>query len=151
MNRPVRRSRRVVAEINVVPYIDVMLVLLVIFMVTAPMLQQGVEVKPPSAASKALPKNDNVPIVVTVNKQGEYAVSGKDAPSGTQSLTDVKAFVMAARQLNPKIPVLVKGDKDASYQFVMNAMVAMQQAGVDKVGLVTDQPDAGNQPSGGGK
>ena len=58
---------------------------------------------------------------------------------------------MAARQLNPKIPVLVKGDKDASYQFVMDAMVAMQQAGVDKVGLVTDQPSATNKASGGGK
>lgn len=151
MDRRARRSRRTVAEINVVPYIDVMLVLLVIFMVTAPMLQQGVEVTPPSAASKALPQTDDVPIVVAVNKTGEYSVSGKDAPSGVIPLAEIQAFVVAARQLNPKIPVLVKGDKDASYQFVMDAMVAMQQAGVDKVGLVTDQPSATNKASGGGK
>lgn len=150
MDRRARRPRRVVAEINVVPYIDVMLVLLVIFMVTAPMLQQGVEVTPPSAASKALPQTNDVPIVVTVNKTGQYAVSGQDAPSGEISLTEIQAYVLAARKLNPRIPVLVKGDKDASYQFVINAMVAMQQAGVDKVGLVTDQPRANpNAPTGG--
>lgn len=151
MDRRARRTRRVVAEINVVPYIDVMLVLLVIFMVTAPMLQQGVEVQPPSASSKALPKTDDVPIVVAVKKDGEYSVSGKDAPSGAVPLTDIQAFVVAARQLNPKTPVLVKGDKDASYQLVMDAMVAMQKAGVDKVGLVTDQPTTTNKTTRGGK
>ena len=150
MDRRGRRTRRVVAEINVVPYIDVMLVLLVIFMVTAPMLQQGVEVTPPSAASKALPQSDDVPIVITVDKTGQYAVSGQDAPSGQVPLDTIQAYVLAARKLNPKIPVLVKGDKDASYQFVMGAMVAMQGAGVDKVGLVTDQPRSNSSaPSGG--
>ncbi|HQT42906.1 MAG TPA: protein TolR [Halothiobacillus sp.] len=151
MDRRVRRSRKVVAEINVVPYIDVMLVLLVIFMVTAPMLQQGVEVTPPSAASKALAPSDDLPIVVAVSKMGEYSVSGKAAPSGTVSIHEIQAYVLASRQLNPKIPVLVKGDKEANYQFVMDAMVAMQSAGVDKVGLVTDQPGTSGLKSGGGK
>ncbi|HQS03880.1 MAG: protein TolR [Halothiobacillus sp. 24-54-40] len=150
MDRRARRSRKVVAEINVVPYIDVMLVLLVIFMVTAPMLQQGVEVTPPSAASKALAPSDVPPIVIAVSKTGEYSVSGgKSAPTGTQAMSEIQAYIEASRQLNPKIPVLVKGDKDANYQFVMDAMVAAQKAGVDKVGLVTDQTS--NAKAGGGK
>lgn len=150
MDRRARRSRKVVAEINVVPYIDVMLVLLVIFMVTAPMLQQGVEVTPPSAASKSLAPSDVPPIVIAVSKTGEYSVSGgKLAPTGTQAMSDIQAYIEASRQLNPKIPVLVKGDKDANYQFVMDAMVAAQKAGVDKVGLVTDQTS--NAKAGGGK
>ncbi|OYY55133.1 MAG: protein TolR [Halothiobacillus sp. 28-55-5] len=150
MDRRARRSRKVVAEINVVPYIDVMLVLLVIFMVTAPMLQQGVEVTPPSAASKSLAPSDVPPIVIAVSKTGEYSVSGgKSAPTGTQAMSEIQAYIEASRQLNPKIPVLVKGDKDANYQFVMDAMVAAQKAGVDKVGLVTDQTS--NAKAGGGK
>ncbi len=151
MDRRARRSRKVVAEINVVPYIDVMLVLLVIFMVTAPMLQQGVEVTPPSAASKALPASDVPPIVVAVSKTGDYSVSGGKAPlSGEQpSISEIQGYIAASLKDNPKIPVLVKGDKDASYQFVMNAMAAVQKAGVDKVGLVTDQPS--NTKAGGGK
>ena len=135
-----RRARRSMAEINVVPYIDVMLVLLVIFMVTAPMLQQGVEVKPPSAPAKALPQSNDVPIVVTVSKTGAYTVSGGTAaPAGEQPIEQIQAYVLAMRQANPKIPVLVKGDRDANYQMVMNALVALQKADVDKVGLVTDQ------------
>lgn len=150
MDRRARRSRKMVAEINVVPYIDVMLVLLVIFMVTAPMLQQGVEVTPPSAASKALPTSDVPPIVVAVSKTGEYSVSGGKAPlSGVQPIDEIQGYIAASLKDNPKIPVLVKGDKDANYQFVMDAMAAVQKAGVDKVGLVTDQP--GNAKAGGGK
>jgi biopolymer transport protein TolR len=150
MDRRARRSRKVVAEINVVPYIDVMLVLLVIFMVTAPMLQQGVEVTPPSAASKALPPSDVPPIVVAVSKTGEYSVSGGKAPlSGVQPIGEIQGYIAASLKDNPKIPVLVKGDKDANYQFVMDAMAAVQKAGVDKVGLVTDQPS--NAKAGGSK
>lgn len=150
MDRRARRGRKVVAEINVVPYIDVMLVLLVIFMVTAPMLQQGVEVTPPSAASKSLPTSDVPPIVVAVSQSGEYSVSGGKAPlSGVQPIAEIQSYVAASLRDNPKIPVLVKGDKDANYQFVMDAMAAVQKAGVDKVGLVTDQ--AANTKAGGGK
>lgn len=150
MDRRARRNRKVVAEINVVPYIDVMLVLLVIFMVTAPMLQQGVEVTPPSAASRSLPASDVPPIVVAVSKTGEYSVSGGKAPlSGVQPIDEIQGYIAASLKDNPKIPVLVKGDKDANYQFVMDAMAAVQKAGVDKVGLVTDQP--GNAKAGGGK
>jgi len=146
------RGRRVVAEINVVPYIDVMLVLLVIFMVTAPLLQQGVEVKPPSAAANPLPSQDATPVIISVNKAGEYRVSNADNPAAPVSLDEVRVLVEAALKVNPKVPVLVKGDGEASYNFVMQAMVAAQQAGVDKVGLVTspDQMAAGQNKKGKG-
>ncbi|MDA3877273.1 MAG: protein TolR [Halothiobacillus sp.] len=149
MDRRARRSRRVVAEINVVPYIDVMLVLLVIFMVTAPMLQQGVEVQPPSAASKPLPSQDDLPVIITVNKAGEYFVSNAPNPKAPLSLEEIKPLIIAARQVKPNVPVLVKGDGSADYRSVMQAMVAAQQAGVEKVGLVTTPVDGAQ--AGGGK
>lgn len=126
-----------VAEINVVPYIDVMLVLLVIFMVTAPMLQQGVEVQPPQASANPLKSQDAAPVIITVNKAGEYMVSVAENPRAPVDLNQVQVLVAAARKANPKVPVLVKGDGKASYDYVIQAMVAAQQAGVDKVGLVT--------------
>lgn len=138
-----RKRRKPMSEINVVPYIDVMLVLLVIFMVTAPMLQQGVEVQPPSAASKPLPHHDDVPVIITVNKAGEYFVSNAANPKAPLSLAEIKPLIMAARQVKPDIPVLVKGDGSADYRSVMRAMVAAQEAGVDKVGLVTTPVEGG--------
>jgi biopolymer transport protein TolR len=90
------------------------------------------------------------PIVVAVSKTGEYSVSGGKAPlSGVQPIDEIQGYIAASLKDNPKIPVLVKGDKDANYQFVMDAMAAVQKAGVDKVGLVTDQPS--NAKAGGGK
>ncbi|WP_298219139.1 protein TolR [Halothiobacillus sp.] len=148
MDRRARRTRRVVAEINVVPYIDVMLVLLVIFMVTAPMLQQGVEVTPPSAASKALPPEDDLPVIITVNKAGEYFVSNAEDPKSSLPLSEVRILVEAALRDKPKIQVLVKGSGEANYNAVMQAMIIAQQAGVEKVGLVTN-PSGNTAPSGG--
>jgi len=144
--RGAARGRRVVAEINVVPYIDVMLVLLVIFMVTAPLLQQGVEVKPPSAAANPLPSHEATPVIISVNKAGEYFASNAENPRAPISLKEVRALVAAALKVHPKVPVLVKGDGEASYRYVIRAMVAAQQAGVDKVGLITnpDQTDKGS-------
>lgn len=129
-----------VAEINVVPYIDVMLVLLVIFMVTAPMLQQGVEVEPPQASASALEDSDEPPLLISVNRDGEYFVNKADNPDAPVSLTTVTELVAAARQLDPEAPVLVKGDRESNYDNVMQAMVAAQQGGATKVGLVTDSP-----------
>ena len=132
-----------VAEINVVPYIDVMLVLLVIFMVTAPMLQQGVEVEPPQASASALEDSDEPPLLIIVNRDGEYFVNKADNPDAPVSLATVSELVAAARQVDPETPVLVKGDRDSNYDNVMQAMVAAQQGGATKVGLVTDsQPSA---------
>ncbi|KTG17971.1 protein TolR [Guyparkeria sp. XI15] len=138
MARRTRRTRRMVAEINVVPYIDVMLVLLVIFMVTAPMLQQGVEVEPPQASASPLEESDEPPLLIVVNRDGEYFVNKADNPDAPVSLSTVTELVAAARQVDPDGPVLVKGDRESNYDNVMQAMVAAQQGGATKVGLVTD-------------
>ncbi|MES0326716.1 MAG: protein TolR [Gammaproteobacteria bacterium] len=139
------RKRRAIAEINVVPYIDVMLVLLIIFMITAPLLQQGVEIDLPQASANPLPPDQQDPVVLTVNKIGEYFLNiGEhvDDPISEEVLVHRVAAVLKYR---PETPVMVRGDKNVSYGSVTNAMVLLQTAGVDKVGLMTDQPD--NQAS----
>jgi len=149
MTRRTRRTRRMVAEINVVPYIDVMLVLLVIFMVTAPMLQQGVEVEPPKAAASPLKDSDEPPLLISVTRDGEYFVNKADNPDAPVSLKTVSELVAAARQVDPEAPVLVKGDRESNYENVMRAMVAAQQGGATKVGLVTDSRPT--EPTGEGR
>ncbi len=135
-----RRSnkRKPMAEINVVPYIDVMLVLLVIFMITAPLLTQGVKVDLPQADSRPLEEDAKRPLVVTVDKAGAYFVTYDDdrtQPVTTQELMEKAAAII---RLNRDIPVLVKGDRDVPYGLVVGAMVLLQQAGAPKVGLITE-------------
>lgn len=148
MARRTRRARRLVAEINVVPYIDVMLVLLVIFMVTAPMLQQGVEVEPPTAAASALEKQDEPPLLISVDRDGQVYVNKSDNPQAPVSLTTVTELVAAAHAVDPETPILVKGDRASNYEAVMRAMVAAQKGGAAKVGLVTESAPDGNGEEG---
>jgi len=134
-------KRRPVAEINVVPYIDVMLVLLIIFMVTAPLLQQGVEIDLPQASANPLPPDQGEPVVLSVNSKGEYFLNigdNRDKPLDEKTLVNRIAAIVKYR---PQTPVLVRGDHAVDYGSVTNAMVLLQQAGVDKVGLMTE-PDA---------
>ncbi len=138
-----RRGRRSVAEINVVPYIDVMLVLLIIFMVTAPMLQQGIEVETPKTASESLSSDKEPPVVVSVDKDGAFYLNIADNPNAAQLPEQIQARVAAYRQLKPEVPVLVKGDASVPYQKVIEAMALVKNAGVDKVGLVTETPSGG--------
>ncbi|WP_163134963.1 protein TolR [Agarivorans sp. Alg241-V36] len=143
MNHYQRPKRRLVAEINVVPYIDVMLVLLIIFMVTAPLITQGVKVDLPQASAEAMPEDSKPPLVATVTESGQYYLdTGEDDNSANQSLSgdDLKAVVMAHLQLDPDLPVVVRGDKNVRYEQVINLMVLLQSAGVPSVGLMT-QPD----------
>ncbi|WP_221077053.1 protein TolR [Agarivorans aestuarii] len=143
MNHYQRPKRRLVAEINVVPYIDVMLVLLIIFMVTAPLITQGVKVDLPQASAEAMPEDSKPPLVATVTESGQYYLdTGEDNNSTNQSLSgdDLKAVVMAHLQLDPDLPVVVRGDKNVRYEQVINLMVLLQSAGVPSVGLMT-QPD----------
>ncbi len=131
-------KRRPVAEINVVPYIDVMLVLLIIFMITAPLLQQGVEIDLPQADANPLSPDQSEPVVLSVNSQGEYFLNigdDKDKPLDEQTLVHRVAAVI---KYKPQTPVLVRGDHAVDYGSVTNAMVLLQQAGVDKVGLMTE-------------
>ena len=136
------RKRRAVSEINVVPYIDVMLVLLIIFMVTAPLLQQGVDVDLPTAPANPLDADSPEPIVISVDKQGlMYLNISIDPESSLAPVTLVKE-VKAALARQPKRPVLVRGDANGPYQHVVSTLVLLQQADVGSVGLVTD-PEEG--------
>lgn len=140
-----QKNRRTMAEMNVVPYIDVMLVLLVIFMITTPLLQQGVEINLPQASAKALSNKEQEPLIVTVDVKGQYFLNiGTDPkkPIAMEELTTrVAAELALAKQSNQKIPVLVRGDKDVTYDKVVQAMVLLQQAGVEQVGLMTQTPE----------
>lgn len=136
-----KNSRRPMAEINVVPYIDVMLVLLVIFMITAPLLTQGVKVDLPQADSEPLPPEADDPVVVSVNAKGEYFIDigeGKNAPVEPEALMTRVAAVLKYR---PKTPIMVRGDRNVDYGHVVEAMVMIQQAGAPNVGLITETPE----------
>ena len=134
------KKRRAVSEINVVPYIDVMLVLLIIFMITAPIVQQGVEIELPQASANSLPPDQQEPVILTVNKSGEYYLNiGDNLKDPVSDETVIKRISLVLNQ-KPQTPVLVRGDKDADYGSVMTAMVLLQSAGVEKVGLMTEQP-----------
>jgi biopolymer transport protein TolR len=138
--------RRPMAEINVVPYIDVMLVLLVIFMITAPLLNLGVEVELPKADAEPLDTEQNdEPLVVTVLQNGDlYLNAGGDLDGTSSGLIDPEtlvATVSAIVRRNPEIQVLVGGDERVGYGEVYNAMVLLQKAGVTKVGLMSDPLD----------
>lgn len=139
-----RRRSRVVAEINVVPYIDVMLVLLIIFMITTPLLEQGVEVDLPQARGQSVQQEQQTPITVTVDRDGNFYFdarnyrSEKDRPEAPARLM---ALTQAALERTPQAPVVVRGDKDVPYRAVIEAMSLLQQAGAPKVGLVTKVAD----------
>lgn len=133
-------KRRAISEINVVPYIDVMLVLLIIFMITAPIVQQGIEIELPKVAANSLPPDEQEPVILTVSKTGEYYLNVGDNLKKPVTAETVQQRVSLILKQKPQIPVLVRGDKDVDYGSVTTAMVLLQAAGVDKVGLMTDQP-----------
>jgi biopolymer transport protein TolR len=138
------KNRRVrpIAEMNVVPYIDVMLVLLIIFMVAAPMLTQGITVDLPKAASQNLESTEREPIIVSVNQEGIYFLNTSKTPNDPIEagalVTQVAAELALARQAGQKLNVLVKGDQGVSYGKVVRAMGLLKQAGAEQVGLLTD-------------
>jgi len=134
------RKKRLMSEINVVPYIDVMLVLLIIFMVTAPLLSTGIDVNLPKAAAEPMENQDEEPFVVTVDKEGNYYINDDEDEIATDREIEIKA--RAVLQRNPSLPFLVRGDGEADYSFVVRAMVLLQRAGVESVGLVTDPPES---------
>lgn len=133
-----RVRRRKVAEINVVPYIDVMLVLLIIFMVTAPLITQGVKVDLPKADAQPLDKDSKTPLVASVDRDGNYYLS-INGQNQAMSAEEVAVEVAARIALDPETPVVVNGDGAVSYNAVVQLMVLLQtQAGVPSVGLMTD-------------
>jgi len=136
-----RISRKPMSDINVVPYIDVMLVLLVIFMITAPLLTQGVNVELPQAASEPIDRKHNEPLIVTVDAEGIYFLNvGEDPKKGVDPDTLVQRVAAVLRH-QPETPVLVRGDKNVNYGKVVTAMALLQKAGAPSVGLLTEAPE----------
>jgi biopolymer transport protein TolR len=133
------RKRRSMAEINIVPYIDVMLVLLVIFMITAPLLAQGVKVELPQASAEPMSTDEKEPLVLTVDKEGNYFLNVGNEKEVVAADT-MMARVAAVLRRQPETPVMVRGDRDVSYGAVVRAMTLLQAAGAPSVGLVTE-PD----------
>jgi len=138
---PRRSKKRPMSEINVVPYIDVMLVLLIIFMITAPLLSEGVKVSLPQANAKPITKQQHEPVIITVNRKGLYFLNIGDHPKKAVDATTLVSRVAAVkRQRKSTLSVLVRGDRRAKYGDVVNVMALLQQAGVDDVGLITKTP-----------
>ena len=139
MERKLRR-RKPMAEINVVPYIDVMLVLLIIFMVTAPLLMQGVQVELPQAAAEPVPPNDLEPLIVSMRADGSlYLNLGGDQEQALplERVTEQVGKVLIRK---PETPVMIWGDQRVPYGDVVALMVALQGAGAASVGMVTEPP-----------
>ena len=141
-----RRGRRLMGEINVVPYIDVMLVLLIIFMVTAPMLSQGIKVDLPQAAAEPIQPDDLEPLVLSVDPAGEMYLNLGDPQ---QALAPDRLLELASASLRrePERPVLVKADRAVPYGRVVEGMVLLQRAGARKVGFVTDPVATSREPA----
>ena len=136
-----KRGRRPMSEINVVPYIDVMLVLLVIFMVTAPLLTQGIKVDLPKAASQPIDtrgRDDQPPLVLSIDRTGRFYLNRGARPAVAIDAASALAQVTAVMRRAPDLPVYVKGDRAVPYGRVVEAMVMLQQAGARKVGFLTN-------------
>ncbi len=136
-----RVRRKPMSDINVVPYIDVMLVLLIIFMVTAPLITEGVKVDLPQADSQPLQNEPEMPLVITVDREGNLYL---DVGGSGEAPVDAKTLVLrvaAVLRNKEKTPVMVRGDDRVDYGHVVHAMVLAQQAGAKSVGLVTETPE----------
>ena len=143
----VRRHSRLMGDINVVPYIDVMLVLLVIFMITAPLLTQGIKVELPKAGADTLDKElleDQEPLVLSIDQDGNFFLNIGDNEDQPIDAETVITRVSAVMTRNAQLPVLVKADTSVAYGRVVTGMVLLQRSGATKVGFLTDplDPDA---------
>ena len=133
-----RRGRKFLGEINVVPYIDVMLVLLIIFMVTAPLLTQGVQVNLPKVGATPLPDIKHEPLIVSIDRSGRLYVNVGDAKDQAINEATLATRVRAVLGRDAETPVLLKADETVPYGRVMKTMVLLQQSGAARVGFLTD-------------
>ena len=142
-------KRRLMGEINVVPYIDVMLVLLIIFMVTAPLLTQGIEVELPKAGAEPIdPTEGAEPLVLSVDAQGNLYLNVGDDEESPVDADRLVRMASTVIQRKPETPVLVKADFRVPYGSVVSAMVLLQQAGAEKIGFLTDPAELEALPKG---
>lgn len=129
--------RKPMAEINVVPYIDVTLVLMIIFMITAPLIPTGVEVELPQAEAQEVSTDEIAPVIISIDKQGEYYIDlgGKEAE--LVQAEELLVLVAAVLRNKPKTQIFIRGDKAVDYGKVVTVMAALKKAGVPSVGLMT--------------
>jgi biopolymer transport protein TolR len=138
-----RRRRKLMGEINVVPYIDVMLVLLIIFMITAPLLAEGIKVELPKAGARPIPQEllkDAKPIVLTIDSQGRLFLNNGAKQDEPLAPAAVEAGAAAVLRRAPETAVLVRGDYRVAYGEIVAAMTILQRAGASKVGFITQPP-----------
>ncbi|MET1255776.1 protein TolR [Aliikangiella maris] len=134
-----KNKRRPMAEINVVPYIDVMLVLLVIFMITAPLITAGVKVDLPEAAAEPIPADQEPPLIASIDASGNYYLSVGDSADQALEAHQLVELVIAHRKVNPNTQIMINGDKTVAYDKVVQLMVLLQtEAGIESIGLMTD-------------
>ena len=139
--RKVRRKRKLSSDINVVPYIDIMLVLLVVFMVTAPLFSQGYNVELPAVNSKPLQLNRQTQVVISITESGVYYYN-EGQRNERLTLRQIQTKLQALQKSKDELEVFIKGDTKIQYGAVMTLMGSLQQSGIENVGLIT-QPEKG--------
>jgi biopolymer transport protein TolR len=132
------RKKKLMAEINVVPYIDVMLVLLIIFMVTAPLLTQGIKVELPQAGTEPISESTNTPLILSVDAEGNLYINVGDNEDKPVISNEIISRTRAVLKNNPETLVLIKADRSVPYGIVVGAMVLLQKGGANNIGFVTD-------------
>ena len=131
------KRRNLISDINVVPYIDVMLVLLVIFMISAPLMVQGIQVNLPEASSEALPVKNQEPLIVSITQEGTLFLetdSTKDKPLSLSEISDLTSKIFEA---SPGLQVVIRGDGEVKYEKVMTLMATLQISGASDIGLIS--------------
>ena len=136
------KRRNLISDINVVPYIDVMLVLLVIFMISAPLMVQGIQVNLPEASSEALPVKNNEPPIISIDQEGKIFLETESTKNQSLTLLELNSFVSKIFQASPNMQVVIRGDASVAYQRVMVVMAELQSAGASDIGLISQPGSA---------
>lgn len=125
-----------IAEINITPFVDVMLVLLVIFMVTAPLLESGIPIQLPKASAKALPKSDEAPVTLNISKESRIYLNKDEV-----AISDLKSRLQLYFRGRRQKEIFIRADGTLQYSFVAQTMATVKSAGITKIGLVTLPPE----------
>ena len=136
------KRRNLISDINVVPYIDVMLVLLVIFMISAPLMVQGIQVNLPEASSEALPVKNNEPLIISIDQEGKIFLETESTKNQSLTLLELNSFVSKIFQASPNMQVVIRGDASVAYQRVVVVMAELQSAGASDIGLISQPSSA---------
>ena len=131
------KRRNLISDINVVPYIDVMLVLLVIFMISAPLMVQGIQVKLPEASSEALPVKNQEPLIVSITEEGTLFLETDSTKGKSLSLEEISDLTSKIFEASPGLQVVIRGDGEVKYEKVMTLMATLQIAGASDIGLIS--------------